>query len=213
MRQLLAATMMLLFFAANSEVMSQDKPVDTTDKVALNDKEKAAKDFKFENIVLGMELEAFRTRFPKIDKATGISQFIATKYADKKIGREAFYLSDDDGYVKAADGIVCMFFESKLYEIRIIYDEDALTKLGGSQNGGVEILVKRLKDKFGDPTDSFEAVGDGDTYCLSWVFKRATRHLQLDLDEKNDVARLFVTDTAVVKKMKAKAEEAADTGF
>lgn len=201
MRYLFTGAVLALLFTMVPSTLCQAE-------VGLTTHEQAAKDFKFENISLGMELKAFRSRFPKTVKIT--------MFSDEKIGKEGFLLTKEDREVKAVKTAICTFFEGKLYEIRAIYYEDDLERLGGSVSDGVGVLYKRLNEKLGGPTSRFEGGGVGGSekiYCIAWKFKKASRHVQLDLDEENDVVRLYVVDTDAMESMKVKASAAADTGF
>ena len=201
MRHLFTGVVLALLFTMVPSTLCQAE-------VGLTTHEQAAKDFKFENIALGMELNAFRSRFPKTVKLA--------KFSDEKMGKEAFVLTKEDREVKAVKTAVCTFFEGKLYEIRAIYYEEDLARLGGSVTDGVGVLYKRLNEKLGGPTRRFESGGVGGSdkiYCIAWKFNKTSRHIQIDLDEESDVVRLYVVDTDAMERIKVKATAAADTGF
>ena len=201
MRHLFTGVVLALLFTMVPSTLCQAE-------VGLATYEQAGKEFRFENIALGLELKSFRSRFPKTVKLT--------KFSDEKMRKEACVLTKEDREVKAVKTAMCTFFEGKLYEIRAIYYEDDLERLGGIVSDGVGVLYKRLNEKVGGPTRRFEGGGVGGSekiYCIAWKFNKASGHVQIDLDEENDVVRLYVVDTDAMERMKVKATAAADTGF
>ena len=209
MRHFSPGIVLLLVLGFSPVAVCQDTPKEEsaadTVKVQLSEHEQAAKDFKFEKIALGIELKAFHTRFPNAVKLDMLS--------DKKLGKEAWYLTKEDGQVNTVNLALFVFFESKLYQIRAVYDEDDLIRLGGTVGEGVNLLLEKMTEKFGDRTKTYKGESDDKVLVAEWRFRNAARILQIQIDVTNEVVRLFAIDSAIQTSIKVKAKANADTGF
>jgi hypothetical protein len=109
---------------------------------------------------------------------------------------------------EAATVFFVSFFEGKLYEMRIVYDDEKVSKVGGADN-----LVKRLVDKFGKPDHDSPGIIKKEPFefRLNWTMTEANRRIIIMV--KEETTRIDVLDIEVAKKMLDAKRKGADTGF
>ena len=149
----------------------------------LTSAEKAAQAFSYQNIRIGTTLNEFRRRFP--------SAFLNT--LDKTSVTRKYVILGGDRTVQVTS------FRGKIYDICLLYNSDALSKIGGRS-----VLEKKLVNTFGRPNTSTGHV-------IVWEFpniQRAVAGIFMD-----GYASITVFDTAVSKQVEAAKVEKLDLGF
>ena len=156
---------------------------------------KAAKDFKFEGVSFSTSLEEFLKMCPDARPFDGGT--------NDKVGTRAFQAQS-----KSATCVVFFFFDGKLCEMRILYQQAELNKLGG-----LDVVLGKLVEKFGKAEADSAGVISRTPFkaYLKWRVTDAKKFVELNVEEK--YIRVDVTDTDVQGKMQEKQKKAVDTGF
>ena len=154
---------------------------------------KAAKDFKFEGVTFTTSFVEFKKLHPNASQGE----------MEKEFKMEQYLVPSE-----AADLFLVNFVEGNLYEMRILYNVEKVSKMGGD-----DVLIDRLARKFGKA----DADSPGVTkkvpfeFQLDWKMKEANRRIRLI--GKDTYTRIDVLDTVVYNKMLEAKKKAVDTGF
>jgi hypothetical protein len=162
------------------------------------EQQKNALEFKFEGIGFPITLEEFDRRFP--DATQDSDQERRVKEAKLGLTRR-FYTP------KAATLVLLRFLDGQLMDIRIGYDVEKVNDLGG-----VDVLAKRLADKFGKADADSKFDSDKWEACFIWRFPEETSRLVVfEFDKK--FAFVDVTNSRLFMKLLDRKKQGADTGF
>lgn len=194
----------LFVFADDAPQKNNDVPVKKeageidSKKDDLSKEEIAARDFSFEGVRLGIELEKFLEKHPDAEKLECSDDNLGcVRYAIKpKSARVAQYL----------------FFKKSLFFISVDYTEDQIRDVGGEKG-----FVKKIKDKIGDFKKDDMKFEDEDNRKMHilWEFKKVNRkfgYMRDDsVDKKSHSIGFF--DSAVADEIGKLREAKADVGF
>ena len=126
--------------------------------------EKAAADFTFEKLTIGMAIKNFKQLHPK---ARPIN-----KLSDDKIKLEVYETTYSDGNVSCFS----MFYEEHLCHITIFYNYVSILNMGG-----ISVLQERLVKKLGQvPQENIVISSNPNKVCATWTFKRIEKAIQLE---------------------------------
>ncbi len=183
-------------FLISSPAWSQD--------ATLSKHEMAARDFKFERTTpLGATYEEVKKRYPGMFylkeqsnpelkvKCYGVSRLVETK-------------------VTACSATAFFFHEEKIYMTGMVYDVDDLTRIGSTAQNGLDVLHKKVIEKFGS---DYKYVDGDQVEEFTWKFPKVKREVWFKVSIKDQQVYLRVTDTGAQEEIQKKAEAAADTGF
>jgi hypothetical protein len=191
-------TVSFALIAAGLVTTADDKPTDQ--EKGLSDQEKAAKDFAFEKVKLGITLAEFKKRFPK-----------ATLNEDRRTGSDpklklVYYAADSE----SANACGYLFLDGKLFGMRIWYDVKTTDKMGGWI-----VILDKLKDKFGKVEDAhvtFVFEEKPLKVDATWSFPKVEREIHFWVGD-DKATWIDVMDTKLVRELNARRKKVYKTGF
>jgi hypothetical protein len=159
---------------------------------------KAAKDFMVEGISFTATPQTIRAKWPNIERVA--------KDSDAKLGLEVLRVDT----TLNTDGIDFTFVDGKLMQMLVWYFPDRLNKMGGSETIATRIVAKL--GKADADSDGYNVDGAEGQICkFDWVIPDADRFIRLSARKKSTV--LIVQDRELKKKLEAKKQASANTGF
>jgi len=171
----------------------------------LSKHELAARDFKFERTTpLGASYEEVKKRYP------GMLYLKEQSNPDRKV--KCYGMSRAlDAKPAACSTTVFFFHEEKIYMTLMVYDGDDLSRIGSTTQNGLDVLLKKVIEKFG--STNYDYLDGDQVEEFTWKFPMVKREVYFKVSIKDQKVYLRVSDTEAVSAIKKKAEEAADTGF
>jgi len=92
----------------------------------------------------------------------------------------------------------------------MVYDGDDLSRIGSTTQNGLDILLKKVIEKFGS---NYNYVEGDQIEEFTWKSPKVKREVFFKVSTKDQKVYLRVSNTEAELAIKKKAEEAADTGF
>ena len=183
-------------FLVSSPAWSQD--------ATLSTHETAARDFKFERTTpLGATYEEVKKRYP--------GMFYLKEQSNPELKVKCYGVSRlIDTKVTACSTTAFFFHEEKIYMTGMVYDVDDLTRIGSTAQNGLDVLHKKVIEKFGS---DYKYVDGDQLEEFTWKFPKVKREVWFKVSIKDQQVYLRVTDTGAQEEIQKKAEAAADTGF
>lgn len=172
--RLLAAGIVILVAACACSVATADEAADT------------ARDFSYDTITFGTTLEDFQKKFPialltDADKSNGTKTYL-TKTSDDRI----FHVN---------------FFHGKAYRLCIMFDSDAITKIGGAS-----VLKNKMVETFGVPTRTVDG-------RAVWELPAVNRRVGIVAIPDHGMVGFYFADTKVEVQVNKEQVKNLDLGF
>lgn len=169
----------------------------------LTDHEKAAVDFTFEKMKIGMKIKDFKQLHPNEQPVKQLS--------DDSINLCTYMIiyGDDD-----STSCACCFFKGILYHITIIYTDAAVVRIGG-----IGVLAERLVAKLGKvPVEDIVDSQKPRKVQVSWKLKSIARLIEMTsppigLADKPNWVSVNVIDTKQQDKINSLRRAKSKTGF
>jgi hypothetical protein len=193
----------LLFFSVTCAVTAladgtTNKDVSIPEQSAdghTTDQNKAAKEFAFEGVSLGVTYSEIKAKYPDIEFRQNDS--------DAKVGLAVWTTYNP----KTADSVDFYFLSGKLYKVRVLYMSKTLNKIGG-----YETIYEKLVAKYGKED---EASFDNEKLVCdyTWQFFTVDRYINYSVIKDSNSGFLVVADKTASRQLTEKQKSKANVGF